>query len=41
MGEEKERIILKPNKKANKSGFGIISGGIRTDGKYYEAILFL
>lgn len=41
MGEEKERIILKPNKKAKKSGFWIISGGIRTDGKYYEAILFL
>lgn len=39
--EGKEKIILKPNKRAKKTGFWIISGGIRTDGKYYEAILFL
>lgn len=39
--EENEKIILNPNKRAKKTGFRIISGGIRTDGKYYEAILFL
>lgn len=41
MVEGKEKIILKPNKRAKKTGFRIVSGGIRTDGKYYEAVLFL
>ncbi len=41
MNEEKEKIILKPNKKTKKCGFWITSGGIRYDGKYYEAVLFL
>ena len=41
MVERKEKIILEPNKRARKIGFRIVSGGIRTDGKYYEAVLFL
>lgn len=41
MVEGKEKIILKPNRRAKKTGFRIVSGGIRTDGKYYEAVLFL
>lgn len=41
MVEEKEKIVLAPNKRVRKIGFRIVSGGIRTDGKYYEAVLFL